>query len=143
MYPHSFLWHYLWIAPHALQIIVAVVMVRRGLFREFPVFFAYTVFQVLEEGTLFILDHSAAISGYQYWCAHSVGLAIDVALRFAIIVEIFSSVFRNYPGLKHLCRIFFRGALWFCCLLQSWSRLARPRSARSPSSPESMFWIFP
>ena len=80
MYPHSFLWHYLWIAPHALQIIIAIVMIRRGLFREFPVFFTYTVFQMVEEGTLFILDHSAAVSGYQYWCAHSVGLAIDVAL---------------------------------------------------------------
>ena len=46
MYPHSFLWHYLWIAPHALQIIIAIVMLRRGLFREFPVFFTYTVFQI-------------------------------------------------------------------------------------------------
>ncbi len=110
MYPHSFLWHYLWIAPHALQIIVAVVMLRRGWFHEFPVFFAYTVFQVLEEGTLFVLDHSAAVSGYQYWCAHAVGLAIDVTLRFAIIFEVFSSIFRNYPGLRRLCRLLFRGA---------------------------------
>jgi hypothetical protein len=110
MYPHSFLWHYLWIAPHTLQIIVADVMLRGGLFREFPVFFTYTEFQKLEEGTLFILDRNAAVSGYQYWCAHSVGQAIDVALRFAIIFEVFSSVFRNYPGLKRLCRILFRGA---------------------------------
>ena len=110
MYPHSFLWHYLWIAPHALQIIVAIVMVRRGLFREFPVFFAYTVFQIVEEGTLFVLDHSAAISGFQYWKASWVGLAIDVPLRFAIIYEIFSSVFENYPGIKQLGRVVFRGA---------------------------------
>ena len=111
MYPHSFLRHYLWIAPHALQIIIAIVMLRRGLFREFPMFFTYTVFQILEEGTLFILDHSAAVSGYQYWCAHSVGLAIDIALRFAILFEVFTSVLRNYPGLKQLCRILFRGAV--------------------------------
>lgn len=111
MYPHSFLWHYLWVAPHALQIVVVIVMMGRGLWREFPLFFAYTVWQVLEEGTLFILDHSAAVSGYQYWCVHSVGRAIDVGLRFAIIFEIFSSTFRNYPGLKHLCRMLFRGAI--------------------------------
>ena len=96
MHPHSFLWHYLWIAPHALQIIIVIVMMRRGLLREFPVFFTYTVFQIVEGGTLFILDHSAAVSGYQYWCAHSVGLAIDIVLRFAIIYEVFTSVFRNY-----------------------------------------------
>lgn len=111
MYPHSFLWHYLWIAPHVLQFFIVVVMLRRGWFREFPVFFAYTAFQVVEGGTLFILDHSPAISGYQYWFAHSVGLAIDVGLRFAIIFEVFTSIFRNYPGLKHLCRILLRGAI--------------------------------
>jgi len=110
MHPHSFLWHYLWIAPHALQIIVAIVMARRGLVREFPAFFAYTVFQVLEEGTLFVLDHISAVSGYQYWCAHWVGLAIDVPLRFAIIVEIYSTVFQHHPALKRLSRILFCGA---------------------------------
>lgn len=76
-----------------------------------PGFFTYTVFQIVEGGTLFILDHSAAVSGYQYWCAHSVGLAIDIVLRFAIIYEVFTSVFRNYTELKHLCRIIFRGAI--------------------------------
>jgi hypothetical protein len=111
MYPHSFLWHYLWIAPHALQIIIAVVMIRRSLVREFPVFFAYTVFQILEEGTLFTLDHSAAVSPYQYWSVYWVGLSIDATLRFAIIFEVFASVFKSYPGLKRLGHILFRGGI--------------------------------
>lgn len=110
MYPHSPLWHYLWIAPHVLQFVLALVMLRRGLFREFPMFFAYTIFQMVEEGSLFVMDHSAAISANQYWCAHWVGVGIDVALRFAIIVEIFSSVFKKYAGLTQLSRIVFRGA---------------------------------
>lgn len=109
MYAHSFLWHYLWLAPHVLQILIAVVMVRRGLVREFPVFFAYTVFQVVEENTLFIMDHSTAVSSLHFWYAHWAGLAIDVLLRFAIIAEVFSSVFRNYPRLKDLSRIFLLG----------------------------------
>ena len=110
MYPHSFLWHYLWIAPHALQIIIAIILLRRGSWREFPVFFAYTLFQVVEEGTLFILDHSAAVTAGQYWRYRWVFLAFEVPLRFAIIFEIFSSVFRDYPGLKRLTRILFRVA---------------------------------
>ena len=110
MYAHSFLWHSLWIVPHVLQVIVALVMVRRGLFRQFPVFFAYTVFQIVEGGTLFTLDHSAAVSGDQYWDAYWVGLTIDVTLRFAILFEIFSSLFQNYPGLKRLGELLFRGA---------------------------------
>ena len=110
MAPHSFLWHYLWLAPHALQILIAVMMVRKGLVRAFPWFFAYTIFQIVEEGTLFILDHTPAVSGIQYWQAHWVGLLIAVTLRFAVIREIFTSVFRDYPGFQQLSRIFFRGA---------------------------------
>ncbi len=85
-------------------------MLRRGLFREFPVFFAYTTFQIVEEGTLFILDHSAAVSADQYWRFHWAGLAVDVTLRFGIIMEVFSSVFQNYPALRQLIRVLFRGA---------------------------------
>jgi hypothetical protein len=110
MHPHSFLWHYLWIAPHALQIMIAIVMVRRGMFCEYPVFFAYTVFQIVEGGTLFILDHDVAVSGDQYWLTHGVCEMFDATLRFAIIFEIFSSVFGKYPGLKQLTRILFRRA---------------------------------
>src|ERR1700732_5081484 len=109
MHPHSFLWRYLWIAPHALQIIIAIVMVRRGLFREYPLFFAYTVFQIMEGGTLFVLDHIDAVSGDQYWLTHRVCQMFDTALRFAIIFEIFSSVFGKNPGLKSLtCVVFAR-----------------------------------
>jgi hypothetical protein len=110
MYPHSFLWHYLWIAPHALQIVIAIIMIRRKLFREFPMFLTYTIFQVVLEGILFVLDHSPAVSGYQYWDVYWAGLVVSIALRFAVISEIFSQVFSNYPGLKQLSRVLFRWA---------------------------------
>lgn len=110
MIPHSFLWHYLWLAPHALQIVIAVIMVRRRLFREFPFFFAYTIFQIIEEGTLFILDHHPRVTGTQYWHAHWAGLLIAIALRFSVIREIYSNAFRDYSGFKQLSRILFRGA---------------------------------
>jgi hypothetical protein len=110
MRAHSFLWHYLWIAPHALQFIIAIVMVQRRLWREFPVFFAYTLFTVVEQGTLFILDHQAAVTPEEYWRDRWVFLSLEVPLRFAIVFEIFSSVFRGYPGLKQLTRILFRVA---------------------------------
>ena len=100
-------WHYLWIAPHALQFIIAIVMVRRGLWREFPLFFSYTLFTVVEQGTLFILDHRAAVTPEQYWCDRWVFLSIEVPLRFAIVFEIFSNVFRDYPGLSGLRALYF------------------------------------
>ena len=111
MYPHSFLWHFLWLAPHALQVIIAVVMIRRGMVRQFPVFFVYSVFQIIEEGTLFVLDHNATVSDYQYWYVHWVGITISSALRFGIIWEICSGVFGAYPALRRLNRIVFRWAI--------------------------------
>ena len=110
MYPHSFLWHYLWIAPHALQIVIAIIMIRRKLYRDFPIFLTYTIFQVLLEGTLFALDHSPSVSGPLYWAVYWPGSVVSIALRFAVISEVFGQVFSNYPGLKELSRVLFRWA---------------------------------
>jgi hypothetical protein len=111
MYPHSFLWHLLWLAPRVLQIFIAAIIIRRRLVREFPVFFVYTLFQVISEGTLFVLDHNAAVSGYQYWYVYWIGLTVSSALRFGIIWEICSNVFRKYPGLRRLNRFVFGWAI--------------------------------
>jgi hypothetical protein len=111
MYAHSFLWHYLWIAPHALQLIIAIVMIRRRLFNDFPVFLTYTIFQAIAGTVLFILDHMAAVSGYQYWYAHWTVSLSSTGLRFGVIWEVFRNIFRDYPGLQRLTRVVFRTGL--------------------------------
>ncbi len=110
MYPHSFLWHYLWLAPHALQAVIAVVMIRRRLSREFPMFLTYTVFQIVQGVALFILDHSLRVSPAQYWGASWPAQIVSIVLRFAVIYEIFSHVFRPYPALAELGRLLLRWA---------------------------------
>jgi hypothetical protein len=110
MQPHSFLWHYLWIAPRALQAVIVIVMIRRRLLHEFPMFLSYTVFEIINGGTLFILDHRASISPDQYWLAHWTASALSIALRFAVVYEIFSHVFAPYPALGRLSRILFQWA---------------------------------
>jgi hypothetical protein len=110
MVPHSPLWHYLWIAPHALQLLILVVMLWRGLFRKFPVFFAYTAFDMAAETGLFVLDHIGPVTARQYWTAHWIFLAIEVALRFGIIYELATSVFKDYAALSQVVRILFRAA---------------------------------
>lgn len=114
MYPHSFLWHYLWLAPYALQVAVAVIMVRRGLAREYPAFFVYTVFEPVQGIIKFGLDHAVranvlGVTVDQYWAAFWVFLVASSALRFAIIYEIFSHVLRDYRGLWELSRLLFAG----------------------------------
>lgn len=98
------LWYYLWIAPYVLQGVLVLVMVRRKFYRQFPVFFAYTVFEVCQFAVLFAMDHSAAVSAEEYVRAYGWALAVSTALRFGIILEIFAHLSRNYPALNRLGR---------------------------------------
>jgi hypothetical protein len=108
MYPHSLLWHYLWIAPHVLQIAIAWILLRRGYYRDFPFFLAYTIFQVLLNAVLFLLDHHPSVTWYQYRWVEWVGDVLSIVLRFAVIQEIFLIVFRSYPVLKHFGMLAYR-----------------------------------
>jgi hypothetical protein len=101
---------YLWIAPHALQAVLALMMVQRKLIREFPVFFAYTVFEVVQFLLLFVADQWPRISADQYVAVWMAGSAISIALRFAVVHEIFNNVFRTYPALQEFGGVLFRWA---------------------------------
>jgi len=109
-----FLFYYLWIAPHVLQIAIVVIMVRRKLVREFPIFFVYTCFQVLQCAVLYPMHVMDYFTGEQYvptWLAEEY---ISAGLRFAVIHEIFHSVFRSYAGFQQLGIKLFR---WLTALL--------------------------
>ncbi len=107
---HRLLFLYLWIAPHVLQVALAVMMVRRKLMREFPAFFAYTVFEVLQFLVLFAIAKLASSPDEPYAVAWLAGGAVSCALRFAVVYEIFDHVFRNYPTLQELGTVIFRWA---------------------------------
>lgn len=108
MYPHSPIWHYLWIAPHVLQFAIVFIMIRRRLVREFPVFLTYTLFQIVMGATLFAFDHISAVSARQYVAAQWVDTIGSIVLRFALIYEIFSRIFDPYPALVKLGRLLLR-----------------------------------
>ena len=56
--PHSLLWHYLSVAPAVLLVVLALMMWRRGLHKEFPAFFGYTIFEAAGGGIIYALDVS-------------------------------------------------------------------------------------
>jgi hypothetical protein len=99
---HSFLWHYLWLAPHVLQVALAILIWRRGLHKLFPFFLAYTIFEAIEEFTLYGMDISPTISGETYWRALYAGLIIEGLLRFGAIGELFLRLLRPWPALGRL-----------------------------------------
>jgi hypothetical protein len=99
---NKLLYGYLWIAPHVLQIVLVLLMIRRKLVREFPVFFAYTIFEIFQFLLLFVLMQLNFMKLYAV--LYYGGEASSSAFRFAIIYEILSKVLRNYSslrGLKH------------------------------------------
>jgi hypothetical protein len=104
MYRHSLLWHCLWLAAPALQVVVAWIVFRRRLVRVFPLFFTYTVVHVVFSSTMFLLDHMQSITGEGYWQIYSVGDVLNTALRFAVVYEIFRQLMRSYPTLTQVGR---------------------------------------
>jgi len=104
------LWYYLWIAPKVLQVLLLGGMVRRGLHRQFPMFFVYTAFQVAESGVLLLVSRSHFGFGEEYFRAYAATKAVSVALKFGVIHELFSHFFQRYPVLAGTGRSLLRGA---------------------------------
>lgn len=99
---------YLWIAPHVLLGVLAVMMIHRKLVRKFPAFFAYTVYEIGQFVILFAIDQLPRFTGEHYMTAFLVGGVISIALRFAVVYEIYRLVFQSYPALQEFGVIIFR-----------------------------------
>jgi|SRR5580704_2933866 hypothetical protein len=99
----------LWIASHLLQATLLVLLVRRGFFRQFPIFVIYTASEVLQFVVIFIMLHSPVpVSDAQYFYTYAFFSAASASLRFGIIYEVFTHLFRDYPALSRLGRTLFR-----------------------------------
>jgi hypothetical protein len=102
------LYYALWIAHPVFQACIAVVMLRRGLYRRFKFFFAYIVTQVLIFSLIFpsYLRHNYWAYFYLYWFSN----AVSAVLGFQVIHEVFLDVFRPFYTLRDLGTVLFRWA---------------------------------
>jgi hypothetical protein len=107
---HSFLWHYLWVAPNIFLLILAAALWRRGIARQFPAFFAYAVLCSIGQLLLYASDLVPFVSGDGYWYVDWADLALEAVLKFVLIGEIFAQVFGAYPSLARLGKLIIRGA---------------------------------
>src|SRR5580692_4258246 len=107
-------WHnhsvvlYLWCAQPILQSVVAVVLWRRKLHKQFPIFFLFLLAQVLNFAITFPLYLTGNLKIYFgfFW----LGEAVNAVLGFKVIHEIFIDVFRPYHTLKDLGTLLFKWA---------------------------------
>ncbi len=98
-------WHtLLWISPHVLLAVVAVRVYQRRLYREFPCFFVYTLFEIGEFALLYALNSIPSATEQQYTYAFIATLVISIALRFGVIREVSDDLFRERQFLKEAAR---------------------------------------
>ena len=117
---HKVLSLFLWITPHVLLGVLAVVLCKRRLYREFPVFFAYVFYEIAEFILLFALYSVQGVTGKQYAYAYCVTLLLSIVLRFGVIDEVCKDLFRESQFLKVSARRSLRcvtGLLLVMCVL--------------------------
>lgn len=107
--PHSLLWNYLWVAPSVLLLILAVILSLRSHHQVFPVFLVFMIVQGAAQLVLYEADRMQSVSGLLWWRMAWVRLLLQVAVKFALIGEIFSRLFGPYPAVSKIGRILIRG----------------------------------
>jgi len=96
---------YLWCAQPLLQSAVALVLWRRKLHKQFPVFFAYVLAQI----GIFAITFPLNLYNYEwFFYAYWPGAALSALLSFRVIHEVFLDVFRPYHTLKDLGTVLFK-----------------------------------
>lgn len=95
----------LWFSTPVLQTGLLVALYRRGLHRDYPFFFNYTILQVISEPILAI---ASRISYSAYYYGYYINLGLSVIISFAVLQEVFKDAFRPYENLRDLSVILFR-----------------------------------
>jgi hypothetical protein len=89
-----------------LDILVAIVAVRSGLFKRLPVFTAYLFVVIAGDvcSTLFrgLFGFTSVPVFYEYWA----GQAMMMGMRAAAVAEICFRILSPYSGIWRLCRLF-------------------------------------
>jgi len=99
---HSLLWHYLWLGPQILQAALVVLLWRRRVYKQFPVFFAYLIFEATEAITLYLMDVLPSVSVGAWWLAFCIGLVFEGFIRLGVMGELFFHLLRSRPALAKI-----------------------------------------
>jgi hypothetical protein len=99
----------LWVTHPCLQALLAAFMLRRKMHREYPIFLAYTVSHVVRFVVLFCIYHQGSREAYRY--SFLGAEALDAALAYGAIYELYGHLFRTYDGVQKLAGMLFRLAV--------------------------------
>jgi hypothetical protein len=130
---HSFLWHYLWLAPDVIQVGLAVFVYRRRLHQRFPIFFSYLIYEASETFTLYAMDMIPSVSAQAYWRALWVGLIVEGLIKFALLGELLRHLLRTKPPLAKI------GRRLFICTGVGLALIAV--AAAAYTTPDNPYWL--
>lgn len=120
----------LWFAHPVLQFGLIVLLLRRKLHRNFPLFFAYVVAEVVIFLVLFPILRWGGYAPYFY--AYWISEVISLILGFEVIHEIFMDVFRPYHTLKDMGSVLFKWAALVMILVAAVVASASPAGQQGP-----------
>ena len=106
----STLWHWLWFTQTAGHLALFVVLLRRKIYQEFPLFAFYVLSAGILSATLLVLNYGPQFTGEQYYSAYLGSIAVLSTLRFGIVYELLGRMLREYPALSSLGRSLFAWA---------------------------------
>jgi hypothetical protein len=106
----SFVWLYLWIAPHVLLAAVVGVMMWNRRYRASPIFFGYLLFEMLQFCVLFGMSRLEPVPWSTYQQMYLLGRAGSIAFRFAIIQEMLEASVAHCASLRRTTARFLRCA---------------------------------
>jgi len=105
---HSFLWHYLWVAPNVLLLALAVLCWKRAIHKQFPAFVAFAMLGSLGQLALYLADVSPSVSAENFWRVDWASLLTEGVLKFVLIAEIFGLAFGAYASIAQLGKLLIR-----------------------------------
>jgi hypothetical protein len=106
---HSFLWHYLWVAPSVLLLVLAYLLKRRGLHRRYPYFVAFAIVSAVEQLTLYVCDLIPPLTAETWWRIFWGASLVEGLVKFALVAKIFEDVFDAYASIARLGKLAIRG----------------------------------
>jgi hypothetical protein len=130
---HSFLWYYFWVAPNLLLLFLAILIWRRKLYKQFPVFLVYAVVIAVEQLTLFVADVLPSVSPTSWWYLFWAGLLAESVVKFVLIGEIFGALFGLYSSLAKLGKLLISGVGVVLVLVATLAAAYTPK--------DNIYWI--
>lgn len=123
----------LWFLPVGLQSLIALVMWRRRLVRQFPVFFTFNLLVPARDVVLYFLPFSGNLYSTVFWW----GEGVATSLELGVIFENARHFIRSYPFLRAFSKV-----LWVVGIVAAVAAVVMLIRVNGPGGTDPMLeWI--